>query len=103
MPLLAVLTQRLAVVPENHHQRVLETAERRQAVQHVRLFQALSPRGELPQGWIWRPLRFNARLRREERSGVMAWCYLGGFGFVIICLGLLLMAAGVAMALIRGA
>jgi len=34
---------------------------------------------------------------------VMSWCYLGGFGFVVICLGLLIMAAGVSMALIRGA
>ena len=72
-------------------------------VYHVRLFQVLSPRGELPRGWFWRPLRFNARLRPEERGGVMAWCYVGGFGFVIICLGLLLMGTGVSMALIRGA
>jgi hypothetical protein len=33
----------------------------------------------------------------------MAWCYVGGLGFVIICLGLLMMGAGVSMALIRGA
>jgi hypothetical protein len=72
-------------------------------VYHVRLFQLLSPRGELPRGWYWRPLRFNSRLRREERAGVMAWCYIGGFGFAIICVGLLIMGAGVSMALIRGA
>jgi hypothetical protein len=71
-------------------------------VYHVRLYQVLHPRGELPRGWFWRPLRFNSRLRREERSGVMAWCYIGGSGFAIICLGLLMMGAGVSMALIRG-
>ena len=72
-------------------------------VYHVRLFQVLNPRGELPRGWIWRPLGFNARLRPEERPGVMAWCYVGGLGFVIICLGLLMMGTGVSMAIIRGA
>ena len=72
-------------------------------IYHLRLYQVLHPRGELPQGWYWRPLRFNSFLRREERAGVMTWCYIGGFGFAIICVGLLMMAAGVAMALIRGA
>ena len=71
-------------------------------VYHVRLFRVLNPRGELPRGWFWRPLRFNELLGREERAGVMAWCYVGGLGFVIICFGLLMMGAGVAMALIRG-
>lgn len=71
-------------------------------VYHVRLYQALHPRGELPRGWYWRPIRFNSRLRREERSSVMSWCYIGGFGFLIICVGVLMMGAGVSMALIRG-
>jgi hypothetical protein len=26
-------------------------------VYHVRLFQVLRPRGELPPGWYWRPIR----------------------------------------------
>jgi hypothetical protein len=69
---------------------------------HVRLYRLLNPRGELPRGWYWRPLRFNAHLRPEERTGVMAWCYIGGLGFAIICLGLVMMGAGVSMALIRG-
>lgn len=71
-------------------------------VYHVRLYRTLNPRGELPRGWYWRPLRFNARLRKGERSGVMSWCYVGGLGFAVICMGLLMMAAGVSMALIRG-
>jgi len=32
----------------------------------------------------------------------MAWCYVGGAGFVIICFGLLMMGGGVSLALIRG-
>ncbi|MGB5682020.1 MAG: hypothetical protein WBM47_09250 [Polyangiales bacterium] len=71
-------------------------------IYHVRLYQVLHPRGELPQGWLWRPLRYNSRLTSEERNSVMAWCYAGGLGFVIICLGLLMMAAGVSMAIFRG-
>ncbi|MGB5698146.1 MAG: hypothetical protein WBM46_21025 [Polyangiales bacterium] len=71
-------------------------------VYHVQLYRVLHPRGELPRGWFWRPLRYNSSLRREERAGVMAWCYVGGAGFVIICFGLLMMAGGVSLALIRG-
>jgi hypothetical protein len=71
-------------------------------IYHVRLYRALHPRGQLPKGWYWRPIPFNAHLRREERGGVMAWCYIGGFGFVVICIGLLLMGAGVSMAVIQG-
>jgi hypothetical protein len=71
-------------------------------IYHVRLYQVLSPRGELPKGWFWRPLRYNACLRREERNSVMSWCYVGGFGFAVICVGLLMMGAGVSMALLNG-
>jgi hypothetical protein len=71
-------------------------------VYHVRLYQTLHPRDELPRGWFWRPLRFNERLRPEERPSVMSWCYVGGFGFAVICLGLLMMGAGVSLALLRG-
>ena len=69
---------------------------------HVRLYQALHPRGELPRGWYWRPIQFNSRLSPAERSGVMAWCYVGGAGFAIICLGLLTMVAAIASAVGTG-
>ena len=67
----------------------------------MRLYQTLGPRGELPAGWYWRPLQYNTCLRPEERKSVMSWCYLGGAGFAVICLGLLTMAAGIAMAFIQ--
>jgi hypothetical protein len=70
-------------------------------IYHVRLYQTLHPRGELPKGWFWRPLQYNARLRPEERRRVLSWCYIGGAGFALICLGLLTMTAGVSMALLR--
>jgi hypothetical protein len=71
-------------------------------IYHLRLYQVLHPRGELPQGWYWRPLRFNSRLLPKERNTVMSWCYVGGLGFFIICIGLLMMGAGVSMAIFRG-
>lgn len=71
-------------------------------VYHVRLYQVLNPRGELPRGWYWRPLRFNTCLLPQERKSVMSWCYVGGLGFVVICLGLLLMGGGVSIAFLRG-
>ena len=43
-------------------------------IYHVRLYQVLGPRGELPPGWYWRPLRYNNRLSRDERNSVMSWC-----------------------------
>lgn len=71
-------------------------------IYHLRLYQVLHPRGELPRGWYWRPLRFNTCLLPEERRSVMSWCYVGGLGFVVICVGLLIMGAGVSMAFFRG-
>ncbi|MGD8318488.1 MAG: hypothetical protein PVH21_16420 [Myxococcales bacterium] len=71
-------------------------------VYHVLLYRALQPRGQLPRGWYWRPLRFNALLQNGERASVMAWCYAGAFGFAVICVGLLMMGSGVSLALIRG-
>jgi hypothetical protein len=71
-------------------------------VYHLRLYQALHARGELPKGWYWRPIQYNRRLRPDERFRVMSWCYAGGAGFGVICLGLLTMLAGIAMAVSNG-
>jgi hypothetical protein len=71
-------------------------------IYHVRLYQVLHPRGELPKGWYWRPIQYNRQLRPDERPGVMAWCYVGGAGFAVICLGLLTMVGGIAMAVGKG-
>jgi len=49
---------------------------------HVRLYQALHPRGELPDGWYWRPIQYNRRLSPKERPRVMVWCYVGGGGLL---------------------
>ncbi|MCA9531540.1 MAG: hypothetical protein KC543_15530 [Myxococcales bacterium] len=62
---------------------------------HVALYRALAPRGALPRGWYWSPIRLNARLAPEERGRVLFYCYAGAAGFVVICVGLLL--AGIAL------
>jgi hypothetical protein len=71
-------------------------------IYHVRLYQVLHPRGELPKGWYWSPIQYNRRLHPDERARVMSWCYVGGAGFGVICLGLLTMVAGIAMAVGKG-
>lgn len=68
---------------------------------HVRLYRVLHPRGELPAGWYWRPIQYNRRLRPAERPGVMTWCYVGGAGFAVICLGFLTMVAAITMAVAK--
>ena len=71
-------------------------------VYHVRLYRTLHPRGELPKGWYWSPIQYNRRLAPRERPTVMAWCYAGGAGFAVICLGLLTMVGGIVMAVAKG-
>lgn len=71
-------------------------------VYHLRLYQVLHPRGQLPRGWYWSPIRFNRCLQAGERRSVLSWCYAGALGFVIICIGLVMMGGGVSMALLRG-
>lgn len=71
-------------------------------VYHVLLYRALQPRGELPRGWVWRPIRLNGKLLPAERGPVLAWCYAGATGFVFIVFGILLMGGGAALALIKG-
>ena len=65
---------------------------------HVKLHQALAPRGELPPRWWWSPVRYHAHLREDERSGVLLWFYLGGAGFAVMVLGCLVTLMGVLLA-----
>lgn len=65
---------------------------------HVLLHRALAPRGELPRGWIWRPLSLHDRLRPQERPRVLAYCYAGAAGFVLICTGLWLVTTALVSA-----
>ncbi len=61
---------------------------------HVQLKRTLGPRGELPKGWIWRPISLNKKLRTYDRFRVLSWCYIGGAGFFVIVLGLVAVVMG---------
>lgn len=71
-------------------------------VYHLRLRRALASRRDLPRGWYWRPLTLHDRLLDEERVPVLAFAYVGGLGFVVICFGLLLLVTAVISAIALG-
>jgi hypothetical protein len=54
---------------------------------HVQLYRHLAPRGVLPKGWYWNPMRYHEHLMRHERPRVLYWSYAGGVGFVLILIG----------------
>ena len=64
------------------------------ALYHVALYRALRPRGPLPARWWVAPLALHPRLEARERRRVMPWFWLGATGFVLTCLGCLLVAIG---------
>jgi hypothetical protein len=65
---------------------------------HVRLHAHLAPRGELPPGWWWNPVKYHDKLLDEERQDVLRWFYVGGGGFMVIVAGCVLLALGVLVA-----
>lgn len=69
---------------------------------HVALHRALSPRGELPSGWLLRPLELHPRLRPDERPLVLSLCYLGAAGFVAICVGIAIVGCALFLAVSGG-
>jgi hypothetical protein len=54
---------------------------------HLCLHRALHPRGLLPAGWWWSPIRYHALLGPGERRRVMPWFYAGALSFVLIVIG----------------
>lgn len=54
---------------------------------HLLLYRALAPRGQLPRGWYWHPMRYHDHLLADERPSVTRWMYAGGTGFMLIVLG----------------
>ncbi|MFT6398727.1 MAG: hypothetical protein ACJAYU_003489 [Bradymonadia bacterium] len=69
---------------------------------HVQLHRCLAPRDELAPGWIWNPIDNHVHLRPSERRRVLPWCYAGALGFVVICLGMLLVVFGMGSVIVRG-
>ncbi len=71
-------------------------------IYHVQLYRCLAPRGDLDKRWIWSPIENHVHLRPSERRRVLPWCYVGAFGFVVICLGMLLVVFGMGSVMVRG-
>lgn len=67
---------------------------------HVALYRALRPRGPLPARWWLHPVPLHARLRQEERFGVLRWFAIGGFGFAIVVVGCLVIVFGLTVAFV---
>jgi hypothetical protein len=64
---------------------------------HVRLAQALRPRGLLDRYWIWHPTRLHVHLVEgsQDRRRVFAWFSVGAFGWVVAIAGCGLVALSV--------
>jgi hypothetical protein len=65
---------------------------------HLRLHRALYPRGMLPAGWWWSPMRYHELLLERERPVVMRWFYAGASSFGLIVLGCALTGLGLLLA-----
>ncbi len=71
-------------------------------IYHVQLYRMLKPRDEIPRGWVWRPIKLNAKLTTRERFFVLPWCYLGAIGFFVIIVGFVLIVASMILAQSQG-
>lgn len=77
------------------------------AIYHLQLYRILRARDQLPPGWYWQPISLNQRLTPWERPRVLPWCYVGGVGFMLMVLGLViltlaLVAAHLQLGLLQG-
>lgn len=61
---------------------------------HVRLHRTLHPRGVLPAGWWWHPMRYHPLLAAAERTSILRWFYVGAASFGLIVLGCALAGLG---------
>ena len=53
-------------------------------------------------GFIWNPIRFHHLLVPAARRGFLPWFYVGGAGFVVVVLGLVLLIAAMFSVFMRG-
>lgn len=64
-------------------------------VYHWRLYRSLVRCDRLPPRWWLQPTALHDRIPPEDRRGVLAWGAIGGSGFLVIVLGIVLTATGV--------
>lgn len=63
-------------------------------VYHWRLYRALAACDRLPARWWLQPTALHDRIPPSERSGVLLWGAIGGSGFVLIVVGIVLTTIG---------
>ena len=63
-------------------------------VYHWRLYRSLVRCERLPRRWWLQPTALHDRIPRDERAGVLVWGALGGTGFLVIVLGIVLTTIG---------
>ena len=63
-------------------------------VYHWLLYRALVRADRLPDRWWLSPTSHHERIPREERAGVFVWGAIGGTGFGVIVLGILVTSIG---------
>ncbi len=63
-------------------------------VYHWRLHRSLVRSGQLPALWWLHPTSHHDLIPRADQTGVLFWGALGGSGFVVIVIGILLTSIG---------
>jgi len=63
-------------------------------VYHWRLYQSLLARDRLPARWWLQPTSLHDQIPPEDRAGVFLWGAIGGSGFVVILIGIVLTSLG---------
>lgn len=63
-------------------------------VYHWRLYQSLRRADRLPARWWLSPTSHHALIPRDERRGVLVWGGIGGSGFLVIVLGIIVTTIG---------
>jgi hypothetical protein len=61
---------------------------------HVLLYRSLRRVDALHERWWLHPTSLHHAIPRADRLGVLAWCYAGALGLVVIVIGIPLCAAG---------
>lgn len=63
-------------------------------VYHWRLHESLARCGRLPKRWWIQPTSLHSLIPADERTGVLIWGAIGGSGFLVIVLAILLTSIG---------
>ena len=65
------------------------------AAYHHRLRKVMRARGVEDNDWLWNPVSLNKTLSPSERRYVLPIFFVGGFGFLVVLVGILVLSAAV--------